>query len=108
MNHKRFNRILFVLFLSFLAIYYSANVGLIDYQSKYKKDLTEEEIIKFEEDIKNGVDIDLTKYKKDESRFNNSLSKVTLKVSNGIGNIFGDILNYLFSRMENSVNNSGN
>ena len=72
MNHKIFNRILFVLFLIFLAIYYSANTGLIDYQAKYKKELTEEEIEKFEEDIKNGVDIDITDYNK---KYRRSFSK---------------------------------
>ena len=108
MNHKRFNRILFVLFLIFLAIYYSANVGLIDYQSKYKKDLTEEEIEKFEEDIKNGVDIDLTTYKVNEDRFNNTLSRVTLKISNGIGSAFQGVLNYFFKEIEKSMNNDDN
>jgi hypothetical protein len=108
MNHKVFNYILLILFLIFLALYYSANAGLIDYQSKYKKELTEEEIIKFEEDIKNGIDIDLNVYRNDESRYNNTLSKATLKVSNGIGNVFQDIMNYFFKQIEKSVSNNDN
>ena len=108
MNHKTFNWILFILFLIFLAIYYSANAGLIDYQSKYKKELTEEEILKFEEDIKNGIDVDIGEYKKDENRYNNSLSKATLKVSNGIGNVFQEVLNYFFNQIEKSMNNHDN
>ena len=108
MNHKRFDRIMLVLFLIFLSIYYSSNAGLIDYQSKYKKDLTEEEIAKFEEDIKNGIDIDLTNYNKDMDRYNNTLSKATLKISNGIGNVFQSLLDYFFSQMEKSMNNNDN
>ena len=108
MNHKVFNYILLILFLIFLALYYSANVGLVDYQSKYKKELTEEEIIKFEEDIKNGIDIDLNVYRKDQSRYNNALSKATLKVSNGIGNVFQNIMNYFFKQIEKSVSNNDN
>ncbi len=108
MKHKIFNYILLILFLIFLALYYSANVGLIDYQSKYKKELTEEEILKFENDIKNGIDIDLNVYRKDESRYNNTLSKMTLKVSNSIGNIFQDVMNYFFNQIEKSVSNHDN
>ena len=108
MNHKIFNFFLLFLFLIFVALYYSANAGLIDYQSKYKKELTEEEIKKFENDIKNGIDIDLTSYRKDESRYNNSLSKLTLKVSNGIGNIFQSVMDYFFKQIENSMSNHDN
>ena len=55
-------------FLIFLALYYSSNAGLIDYQAKNKTSLTEEQIKMFEEDVKNNVSIDLKKDRWDYSR----------------------------------------
>lgn len=105
MNHKRFNYLLLFLFLVFITIYYSNNIGLVDYKAKYKKELTEKEIIQFEEDIKNNREIDINKYNDDYHKYRNGLSRLVLNVSNGIGDITKSIFDYLFSEI---VNNNSN
>ena len=105
MNHKIFNRILLVLFILFLVLYFSSNAGVIDYSSKNRKELTEQEIKKFEEDIKNGKSIDISNYNNNSNRYANGLSKATLKISNNISGAFKDIANYLFKQMEKSMDN---
>ncbi len=88
-------------FLIFLALYYSSNAGLIDYQAKNKMQLTEEQIQMFEEDVKNNVEIDLKKYMDNkEEKYDNSISKTTLKVSNSIGKTVKNILDYFFEKVE--------
>lgn len=93
------------IFLIFIALYYSSNSGLIDYQARNKNTLTEEQIKMFEEDIKNNVEIDLKKYIEDkEQKYDNNISKTTLKLSNTIGETIQNALNFLFGKMEEVIN----
>ena len=97
-------KIIFVLFLIFLALYFSSNAGIIDYQSKNQAILTEKQIKEFEQDVKNNVNIDVKKYLKNtKEEYNNSLSKITLKISNDIGNTINDILNMFFNSLEHAM-----
>lgn len=105
MNHKIFNRILFILFILFLVLYFSSNAGVIDYSSKNRKELTEQEIMKFEEDIKNGKTIDISSYNKNSDRYTNTLNKAILKVSTNISGVAKDLVSGLFSQMEKSMDN---
>lgn len=92
-------------FLLFLALYYSANAGLIDYQARNKTTLTEEQIKMFEEDVKNNVEIDLKKYVEDkEEKYDNNISKTTLKLSNTIGDFIQGGLDFLFGKLEDAMN----
>lgn len=92
-------------FLIFLALYYSSNAGLIDYQAKNKTVLTEEQIKLFEEDVKNNVEIDLKKYIDDkEEKYDNNISKTTLKLSNTIGETVQGALDFLFGKLESAMN----
>lgn len=102
---KIFRTILLVLFIMFIALYVSAQAGLIDYQARNKTLMTEEAIKKFEEDVAAGNNIDIKKYIKDSNKkYNNGLSKATLKVSNSIGEGIDDILKFLFKKMEKAMN----
>ncbi len=92
-------------FLIFLALYYSSNAGLIDYQAKNKTVLTEKQIKMFEEDVKNNVQIDLKKYVENkEEKYDNNISKTTLKLSNTIGETIEGVLNFMFGKLENVMN----
>lgn len=92
-------------FLIFLALYYSSNAGLIDYQARNKTVLTEEQIKLFEEDVKNNVEIDLKNYVEDkEEKYDNNISKTTLKLSNTIGGIVQNTLDFLFGKLEKVMN----
>ena len=101
---KIFKYSLLVLFLLFLGLYFSSNAGLIDYQAKYKKNLTEKEIMKFEEDIKNGVNVDIKDYINTNNKYyNNSISKASLKISNTIGNAVKGTLDFMFKQIEKNM-----
>lgn len=105
MKNNFFRIMTLTVFLIFLALYYSSNAGLIDYQAKNKASLTEEQIKMFEEDVKNNVQIDLKKYiDNKEDRYDNNISKTTLKLSNTIGETVEGILNFVFGKLENAMN----
>ena len=105
MKNNFFRIMAFTVFLIFLALYYSSNAGLIDYQAKNKTSLTEEQIKMFEEDVKNNVQIDLKKYiDNKEDKYDNNISKTTLKLSNTIGETVEVILNFVFGKLENAMN----
>ena len=105
MNNKWFKIILLILFLMFLGLYLSANAGLIDYQAKYKNIMTEKEIERFEEDLKNNVNIDIKNYiKRDNKEYSNNVSKTTYKISRMIGNAVNDMLNIIFRGVDKAIN----
>lgn len=105
MKNNFFRIMTLTVFLIFLALYYSSNAGLIDYQAKNKTSLTEEQIKMFEEDVKNNVQIDLKKYiDNKEDRYDNNISKTTLKLSNTIGETVENILNFMFGKLESAMN----
>lgn len=105
MRDNFFKYISLTVFLVFLALYYSSQAGLIDYQAKNKTVLTEEQIKMFEEDVKNNVSIDLKKYINDkEQEYDNNISKTTLKISNKIGETIQGVLDFVFGKMEDMMN----
>lgn len=104
MANKIFKYSLIILFLLFLGLYFSSNAGLIDYQAKYKKNLTEKEIAQFEEDLKNGVNVDIKDYiNTNNKQYSNSISKATLKISNTIGNVIKSTLDFMFKQIEKNM-----
>ena len=92
-------------FLIFLALYYSSNAGIIDYQARNRTALTEEQIKMFEDDVKNNVEIDIKKYLDDkEEKYDNNVSKTTLKLSNAIGKCVAKALDFMFGKLDKVMN----
>ena len=77
-----------VFFLSFLVIYFSEITGYYQYQNHKKATLTQEQIKKFENDIAEGKEVDINEYLVADNRtYNNKLSKLTSKLSDGISSV---------------------
>ncbi len=87
-KNKLFKLIFFTFLLVFIIIYFSELTGYYEYQNHLRRDLTEEQIRKFEEDVKSGKEIDLDEYLiVDTTNYNNKLSDLASKMSDGISNI---------------------
>lgn len=84
---NKFFRISFwVLFVSFFALYISQATGYYEYELHKKVVFTEEQIKKFEEDVKKGQNIDISNYIEDAAKdYQNKTSKLGLNISNSIG-----------------------
>ena len=98
-NISRF--IVIMLFASFSFVYAMANMGYYEYQNHNKRVMTDEQIIKFEEDIKKGVELDLNNYvTSDTSIIKNQIS---LKLSKFIGNISQKTIRKIFKILNKIV-----
>lgn len=84
-KNKFWKYVFMMFFISFLVIYFSELTGYYQYQNYKKTALTEEQIKKFESDVASGKELDLNKYLiVDNRNYNNKLSKLTSKLSDGI------------------------
>ena len=93
-----------ILLLFFFTFIFAEKLGYYTPQSTKTKALTEEQIKLFEEDIKNGKEIDVTKYtnnlKKD---YSNNLSKGIYKVSLRLESFIDKSIKSIFKSIEKSM-----
>ena len=87
MTHKKLNKIfrysILVSFVTFFALYLSQSTGYFEYRNSKKVALTNEQIEKFENDVKEGKNIDLEDYiDVNNKSYQNALSKAGLSISN--------------------------
>ncbi len=103
-GNKLFNIIFTILFMSFLVVYFSEVTGYYEYQNHKKAVLTEEQIKKFENDVANGKKIDIDEYLVVQNKnYNNKLSKIASKLSDGISNIIESGVTSTFKFLSNLV-----
>jgi len=96
-KNKIYKFIFGLFFMSFLVIYFSELTGYYEYQNYQKTSLTEEQIKKFEEDVKNGNKVDINEYLVvNNKKYNNTLSKLASKLSDGISKIVNNGVEYTF------------
>ena len=84
-------------FIIFLTIYFSQATGYYEYEQYKKKELTEEQIRKFEKDISEGKEIDIDSYLEPTKNFENKISNATLTVSDTIQNYMVKGIEFVFS-----------
>lgn len=86
--NKIFSRILITLLVAFTALYISGETGYYEYELHKQVTLTNEKIKEFEEDVKNGKNINIKDYLiESEIDYSNKISKTGLSISESIGNI---------------------
>lgn len=84
-RNKVFKRIMFFLFITFLTLYLSQATGYYEYEQSRKTAFTEEQIKQFEQDVKDGKEIDINKYLENTNKnYQNNISKTTLNISEAI------------------------
>ncbi len=97
---KRISKyIVILLFLLFLFMFFFGN-NVYQYKLTNKKDLTNEQIEKFENDIKAGVEIDLNEYIVKNKDYTNNVTRVNTFISNIINKCFGKVFEYLLKNID--------
>lgn len=105
-KNKLINIIGGLFFFSFVVIYLLELTGYYEYQNYKKTVLTEEQIKKFENDVANGKEIDINKYLiLNEEKYNNTLSKITTKLSSGISVVVQSGVENTFKALSKLVEN---
>lgn len=102
---KVFYIILSILFIIFLIIFISTNSGYYEYKNNQKTIFTEEKIKEFERDIKEGKNIKINNYLKDNSKnYSNRLTDI----GDGISDLINDSVNFIlkggFKIIEKMIN----
>ena len=83
--NRIFKLVMTVLVIIYLALFIANNTGYYSFSLRNRKELTEEQIKRFEEDVKNGVEIDINDYLSIESTsYQNNISSLGYNISNAI------------------------
>lgn len=105
MKYKIFKWSFMFLLVIFLTLYFSQLTGYYEYQNYQKMVMTEEQIIQFEQDIKDGKEVDIKDYVVNINRdYDNSLSNLGMNISNIISNTVKNGIIKLFSGISGMVN----
>lgn len=88
-KHKKINKFflwfLFILFITFMTLYISQATGYYEFEQARKTAFTTEQIERFEQDVKDGKEIDINDYLENTNKnYQNNISRLSLNVSEGI------------------------
>ena len=104
MTKTLFKGFCFTLVIVFLVMIFTSSSGYYEYELKKKTTLTNEAILKFEQDVKEGKNIDVNNYvKKDIKNYDNKVSRLGNNLSNKIDNTMSVIIKYIFKHIESSI-----
>ncbi len=106
MKGKNIARIIIgTLFVLFVALYLTQTTGYYEFEQHKLTTLTEEQIKKFEQDVKDGKEIDLETYLElNKKNYDNRLSKLSLSLSRKIEDTVTSGIEYIFKAVERVVN----
>ena len=99
MTNKIIKFIFIVVILIFLLLYFFGS-NIYQSQLKEKRDLTEEQIIKFEQDVKAGIEIDINDYIVKDKNYDNMVTNINRKISETINKGFKEIFKYLLKNID--------
>lgn len=104
MANKIFKGVLFLLLGIFFVMIITCSNGYYEYELNKKTNLTNEAIEKFEQDVKNGKNIDINNYvKTDTKNYDNKVSRMGNSISKKIDNTMSLGIKYLFKYIEKSI-----
>ncbi len=104
MNKKAIIRIIGgTLIITFLILYIAQGTGYYEVKNNSKARLTEEALQRYEQDIKDGKQIDLNNYIEEEKIYTNNITRLTSNISRGIEKGVNYVMEYLFREMSKAV-----
>lgn len=92
-----------VLVLAFIVVYIMSISGYYESIESKNNTLTKDAIERFEKDVLNGEKIVASNYLKEQPKYDNLLSRISLKVGNLIEYIFNKIMNSILKEVENAM-----
>ena len=101
---KAFKIGLIIIIVIYIGLYISYKNGYYVKQNKENMLLTEEKIKEYENDLKNGVDVSKKNYLDIKDNYDNSYTRLSLKISNYIESIIDHAMKYIFKKIGNAIN----
>lgn len=90
--------------LIYLGLYLFYINGYNDTLVRREKELMEEAVLKYEDDLKNGVDVSKYDYLVDNNKYDNVYTNFILKSSSKVENIIDTSIKFIFRKINNVVN----
>lgn len=87
----------------FLLLFVSYENGYYERLNHEKNLMTEEMIMKYEEDLKNGVDVTKVDYTINKNDYENIYTKTSLKASSKVESVIDSIIKFLFKKVNDMV-----
>ena len=103
MKKKVFKGIILLLIVSFLGLYYAYSNGYYEKQAKDKILMTNENIEKFEQDLKDGKVLSLEDYEVKKEDYSTKTSKFSLNISSKATKLVDSAIKYIFKKLGNVV-----
>ena len=104
MSGKFIKRCFLLVIFLFLCSYFTYTSGYYEYRLHNKSDLTKEQILQFEKDVKDGRDIDIHSYLEDNTiDYSNQLTKTTSLVNIKLNDYLKNIISESFKIFEKLV-----
>ena len=92
-----------IILVLLLGLYFSYQNGYYDKYMRDKINLTNQNIEKFEQDIKEGKDVTIEDYLESDKSYATKTSNTSLKVSNKVENIINKGIKFLFKKISSVV-----
>lgn len=81
--NKNIKRIFYLLFILFITLYFANKTGYYESRLQNKTNLTKEAILRFEQDVADGKEVDINNYiDTSVKEYNNKYSSLGLNISN--------------------------
>ncbi len=99
-----FKFIMLVLILGFMFLVFASKSGYYEYQLSNKRDMTDEAILRFEQDVKEGKYIDINNYIDNKKvDYNNKISNVGNSISKTINSVLAKGFSYVFDYLNKQI-----
>ena len=99
-KNKFLKVIIIIIIVVFISAYYISNSGYYEYHMQQKTVLTNDKIKEFEEDVKNGKNIDEKIYLEDMDKdYSNNISNIIYKISTDGTKVTRKIIKKLFKKL---------
>lgn len=100
---KVLNNIPLIILILLLGLYFSYQNGYYDKYMRDKIKLTNQNIEKFEQDIKDFKDVTIEDYLQEEKSYATKTSNISLKVANKLENVINEGIKFLFRKISSIV-----
>lgn len=101
---KIFKAVFSIFLIVYLVIYLASASGYYEYKNYKKMSLTEEQIEKFEEDVKEGKEVNVEDYVvKDNAIYDNKIAKMGKKISFAISDTLTGVLSKSFKAISKFI-----
>lgn len=100
---KYLKPIILVIIFSFLGLYFFYTGTYSEAKIRKEKELMEQMILKYEEDLANGIDVSKEDYTITKPDYSNSFTKTSLKLSEKICNMVDNGIKFIFKKINNMV-----